>query len=146
MDPGRALASLRALKSQPIPLARTAVEPRPVVEKRRSPHAARLQQKRANSGVLCPPLPPDELVSPRSLSLPRAQLLLDASDATAFAATAPTKPAEPAPPTGLAALERTDRAREGSAATLAAPSTSAPRTTLPRRRGGRARRRCPWAG
>ena len=31
MDPGRALASLRALKSQPIPLARTAVEPRPVV-------------------------------------------------------------------------------------------------------------------
>ena len=106
MDPGRALASLRALKSQPIPLARTAVEPRPVVEKRRSPHAARLQQKRANSGVLCPPLPPDELVSPRSLSLPRAQLLLDASDATAFATTAPTKTAEPAPPTGLAALKR----------------------------------------
>ena len=65
MDPGRALASLRALKSQPIPLARTAVEPRPVVAQRRSPHAARLQQKRANSGVLCPPLPPDELVSPR---------------------------------------------------------------------------------
>ena len=55
MDPGRALASLRALKSQPIPLARTAVEPRPVVAQRRSPHAARLQQKRANSGVLTRP-------------------------------------------------------------------------------------------
>ena len=45
MDPGRALASLRALKSQPIPLARTAVEPRPVVAQRRSPHAARLEEK-----------------------------------------------------------------------------------------------------
>ena len=78
MDPGRALASLRALKSQPIPLARTAVEPRPVVAQR-ARRTRRLRQKRANSGVLCPPLPPDELVSPRSLSLPRAQLLLDAS-------------------------------------------------------------------
>ena len=140
MDPGRALASLRALKSQPIPLARTAVEPRPVVAKRRSPHAARL---RAEARQLGRALPAAAAGQARLASVAVAaarKLLLDASDTTAFAATAPAKIAEPAPPTGLAALGQARRrppAERGGAA--GDRGGAAPRRRPPPRRGGDAR-------